>query len=143
MIKQDEYDKIFSQVPRLCVDLLFAKDNKVLLGKRTHEPYKGVYGLPGGRLHFGESVVKGIIRIAARELGVAVSNYNLFDYIEYQQEIQLSNRHSVSLVFSCKTENKIPEYSDDFSELKYVDNLDKINIIQEQRNSIKKYLQKV
>jgi len=53
------------------------RDGKVLLIKRAHDPYKGLWTLPGGRLEPGETIEQCAIREVAEEIGVTIRNPRL------------------------------------------------------------------
>jgi ADP-ribose pyrophosphatase YjhB (NUDIX family) len=51
---------------------LLVRDGRVLIGRRKHEPNKGMWDLPGGFLEEGEEAVEGLRREFLEETGVAV-----------------------------------------------------------------------
>ena len=79
----EEFNDIYSRVPRLCVDIVIRDSRGVLLAKRDIEPCKGQWHLPGGTVYFGEPLTDAVRRVAARELGVTVDVETLLGYIEY------------------------------------------------------------
>jgi 8-oxo-dGTP diphosphatase len=62
--------------------VILVRNGKILLGKRHSDPDKadsafrsaGVWGLPGGKLEWGESLEKGAIREVKEETGITISN---------------------------------------------------------------------
>lgn len=55
----------------LVVNLILEQDNKVLMLYRKHTPiYNNMYGLPTGKVEFGESLKGNLIREAKEELGI-------------------------------------------------------------------------
>ena len=48
------------------------KDGKCLLIRRTKEPHKGYWSLPGGKLEYGEDIKNAIARELKEETGLAV-----------------------------------------------------------------------
>lgn len=50
-IPENDYKKILSTMPILCVDLIIFFDGKCLLLKKKNEPAKGQYWFPGGRVY--------------------------------------------------------------------------------------------
>ena len=79
---QEEFDRIFSRVPRLTVELVIASDDRgVLLAMRDFGPCQGLWHLPGGTVRFGEPLVEAVKRVAQDELGVAVSAGETLGYI--------------------------------------------------------------
>ena len=83
-LPKDEFDRIFSKVPRLTVEVLITSETQgVLLALRDVDPCRGTWNLPGGTVRFGERLVEAVRRVAADELGVSVRVGPLVGYIEY------------------------------------------------------------
>ena len=83
LLPQEEFDWIFSRVPRLTVELVIASTARgVLLALRDRGPCKGLWHLPGGTVRFGERVVEAVRRVAQDELGLTVSVGQLLGYID-------------------------------------------------------------
>ena len=59
-------------MPIVSVDLVISHDEGVLLGRRTNEPAKGYWFVPGGRVYKGETRREAAHRVAREELGVEV-----------------------------------------------------------------------
>jgi ADP-ribose pyrophosphatase YjhB (NUDIX family) len=78
-----EFDAIYAKVPRLTVELLVTTAEGVVLTRRSIDPCRGQWHLPGGTVQFGESVVAAAERVALDELGVRVAVGRLLGYIEY------------------------------------------------------------
>jgi ADP-ribose pyrophosphatase YjhB (NUDIX family) len=69
----EEFESIYSRVPRLTVDIVVRNSGgAVLLTKRTIPPCVGQWHLPGGTVRFGEALLDAVRRSAARELGIEV-----------------------------------------------------------------------
>ena len=83
-LPKDEFDWIFSRVPRLTVEVVISsRDRGVLLSLRDIEPCKGMWHLPGGTVRFGEPLVEAVASVARNELGLNVDVGRLLGYIEY------------------------------------------------------------
>jgi 8-oxo-dGTP diphosphatase len=62
--------------------VILERDGKILLGKRHPDPEKadsafrsaGEWTLPGGKLHWGETIEEGAIREAEEETSIKISN---------------------------------------------------------------------
>ena len=99
-LPQDEFDWIFSRVPRLTVEVVIASaDRGVLLALRDFGPCKGLWHLPGGTVRFGEPVVDAVKRVALDELGLTVSVGELLGYIEYPSHYNHGLDSPVGLAF--------------------------------------------
>ncbi len=102
-LPEEDFKRIFAQVPRLCVDLVIQTNNGIVLSQREINPWKGYWHLPGGSVFFGESIKVAANRIAKEELGIKVSIKKTLGYIEFLEEIKLVGRHSVSIALLCTT----------------------------------------
>ena len=71
-ITEEDWEMIVANVPIVSVDLLVRYDEGLLFGKRTNEPAKGYWFLPGGRVQKGETRTEAVDRIAKEELGLSV-----------------------------------------------------------------------
>jgi ADP-ribose pyrophosphatase YjhB (NUDIX family) len=100
-LPQHEFDRIFSRVPRLTVELVITSgDRGVLLALRAFGPCRGLWHLPGGTVRFGEPVVEAVKRVARDELALTVSVGQLLGYIEYPSHYQNGLDSPVGLAFS-------------------------------------------
>ena len=101
-LSNEEFKRIFSRVPRLCVDLII-KDSSgaILLTKRAIKPSLGKWHLPGGGVKFRETLNNAVKRIAKQELGVNAGPIKLLGFMEFLKE-DSGKRHSTSLVFLTK-----------------------------------------
>ena len=102
-LPQDEFDWIFSRVPRLTVEVVIASsDRGVLLALRDFGPCKGLWHLPGGTVRFGEPVIEAVRRVARDELGLTVSVGELLGYIEYPSHYNNGLDSPVGLAFRAQ-----------------------------------------
>ncbi|MGZ6638641.1 MAG: NUDIX hydrolase [Solirubrobacteraceae bacterium] len=89
----DEFDGIFSKVPRVTVEVLISCGGRgVLLALRDVDPCRGMWNLPGGSARFGEPLVEAVRRVAADELGIRVRVGPLVGYIEYPWRVRSPSR---------------------------------------------------
>ena len=72
-LSPEEYKQVYRAAPIFCVDLVAVCDNEFLLGKRTNEPERGKWFLPGGRVFKMESLENAVARKAKEELGIRVT----------------------------------------------------------------------
>lgn len=87
-LSKEEFDFIYGKVPRLNVELILKSDIGVLLTKRSIEPCKGQWHLPGGTVYYGDSFIDTVKRIAMRELGIYVNQAEMIGYIEYPEHVK-------------------------------------------------------
>lgn len=71
-IPDDEWATIVQNVPIVSVDLVVLTDDGVVLAKRTNEPAKGEWFVPGGRVRKGERLENAVHRVAKEELGIEI-----------------------------------------------------------------------
>ena len=107
-LSQDEFNDVYSKVPRLTVEVLaIDKEDKVFLTQRSIEPCIGQWHLPGGTVRFGETLLEAVKRISSRELGISVLDASNVGYIEYPSHYLHNLDSPVGIVF------RIEEYSGD------------------------------
>lgn len=105
-----DYNFIFSNTPRICVDLIVKNRSGVLLVKRDVEPHKNTWHIPGGRVRYKETLIQASNRIGEAEIGSKVKIKKLLGYMEFPRENQNGKpRHSISFVFSVNPVSKIEE----------------------------------
>lgn len=103
----EEFESIYSRVPRLTVDLVIKNDKGVLLTLREKNGWEGQWHLAGGTVYLGEKVTDAIARVASEELGIKLNVQKMLGYIEYPSEIKERGfGYSVSLVFLCTPESE-------------------------------------
>lgn len=99
----DEFEAIYSKVPRATVEAVVLIDNMVILSKRAERSWHGMWHIPGGTIMYQEPAVEAVTRIAREELGLEVIVGRLIDYIEYPSEEQERGfGWSVGLAFECR-----------------------------------------
>jgi 8-oxo-dGTP pyrophosphatase MutT (NUDIX family) len=70
VLNEEEFGRIVRCAPLVSIDLIIRDpERKVLLGLRNHEPAKGYYFVPGGRIRKGELLEEAFSRILAAETG--------------------------------------------------------------------------
>ncbi len=95
-----EFEKIYSKVPRIAVELIISSKRGVVLVKRGRGdagPGKGTWHLPGKTLMFGETIRHLAMRTAEDETGLNVRIKKFIGYHEYRPGVAYG--HVVSLVF--------------------------------------------
>ncbi len=101
----EEFDAVYSKVPRLTVDIVVRNSEgqvfltRRYLTKRAVEPCNGQWHLPGGTVYFGESLMQAVQRITQRELGIKVVEAQSKGCIEYPSHYKNGMDQPVGLVF--------------------------------------------
>lgn len=105
-LTEQEFWDIYKKVPRLTVEIIVRNDKgEVYLTKRSIEPCKGLWHLPGGTVRFGEPLTEAVKRIAKRELGITPTQTNLLGYIEYPSHYLNGLDSPVGIAFAITTHN--------------------------------------
>ncbi|HMJ64972.1 MAG TPA: GDP-mannose mannosyl hydrolase [Candidatus Binatia bacterium] len=69
---REEFLEVVERAPLVSIDLIVRRENgEVLLGRRTNEPARDCWFVPGGRIHKNERIADAFSRITRDELGRA------------------------------------------------------------------------
>ncbi len=94
---------------------IFNNSNKILIIKRSKEPGKGLWSIPGGIVKVGETLVEALHREISEECGIRVEDHQfnaVYDRILYDKSGKV-NYHYVIINYICNTKsNKIVPDSD-------------------------------
>jgi ADP-ribose pyrophosphatase YjhB (NUDIX family) len=109
-LPQEEFEAIFSRVPRLTVEVVIATpETGVLLSLRDIPPCVGLWHLPGGTVRFGEPATDAVKRVAQDELGLDVEPRELLGYIEYPSHYNNGLDSPVGLAFRADVAGGPPD----------------------------------
>ena len=139
-LSQKEFDKIYSKVPRVSVDIVVKTGKGIILTKRSFGPWKGQWHIPGASIRYGESIKDAIERVAKKELNLKVKVIKKLGDIEWLDKFK-ERGHSISLVFLVKTvsgEIKLDFQATSYNFFKKIP----LNTIKEQRKFLKDFLKK-
>jgi ADP-ribose pyrophosphatase YjhB (NUDIX family) len=103
----EEYRRIYSQVPRLCVDLIVRTEDGVLLARRDIDPGRGLWHLPGGTVLLGESLHQAARRVGSEEVGLSILSLELLGFIEFLPETN-PFFHAVTVAFRAVADSREP-----------------------------------
>ena len=103
--------------------LILNGDNIVLI-KKVGGPYDGKLDLPGGTIEFGETVEEALIRELNEEVGINVTEYELFDansvLVDWNYKKELIKVHHIGIFYKIinyeneiKSEISIDKQNDD------------------------------
>ncbi len=106
-LSDEQYRTVYGLVPRLCVDLVFCRNSRVLLTRRVEKPYLNHWHIPGGRVRFRESIADAVNRVGRTELNRDVMVQTVLGYIEFPHDVgDLGDFHSVSLALLVDLNDK-------------------------------------
>jgi 8-oxo-dGTP diphosphatase len=88
-----------SRARPLAVDAIIIKDNRILLIRRAHPPFKGEWALPGGFVEKGETLKEAVAREAKEETGLEVRPVNM---IGVYDDPGRDPRGAVSAAYMCE-----------------------------------------
>ncbi len=91
------------KTPKVTVDIILEKEDKIILVKRGIEPWKGKLALPGGHVEYEENVENAAIRETKEETNL---NVEVKDILGVYSESKRDPRyHAISTVFIGKIIN--------------------------------------
>lgn len=133
----EEFKKIYSRVPRLCVECVIQTQNGIILTKRYIEPAKGKWHIPGGTVLKGEKLKDSIERIAKSETGLDIKIIKLIGVIEYEFKNYFNQPIGLAYLLEPKNKNQKLKTNIQANEIKIFKTLPK-NIIKVQRQFLEK-----
>jgi len=108
-IPNEDWETVVRSVPIVSVDLVVVTDDGVVLTKRTNNPAKGEWFVPGGRVRKGERLREAVHRVAKEELDVTVTiEQSLGTYEHFYETAELDGvggKHYVPHGFVVRTES--------------------------------------
>lgn len=128
-LSQEDFESIYSRVPRLCVEVIYYTPEKgVLLTRRAIEPWKGLWHTPGGTVFYKETLEDAIKRIAKKELGIDIIVDKFLGAIEFNN----GSTHAVSVAILVKSMSETINLNEEASEYAFFKTLPE-NIIQDEK----------
>lgn len=88
-------DNVSNNITKVAVGVIVVKDNKILFGKRKNALGEGSWGLPGGRLEFGETIEDCAHRETREETGIKIKNLRQGPYTN--DIFQKENKHYLTV----------------------------------------------
>ena len=82
-LSKKEFLSIMKVVPIVSVEVLIKEGNEIILGRRSTEPFKGMWQLTGGVLYYNEKISDAVMRVAKRETGAGVEIVKFLKVYEY------------------------------------------------------------
>lgn len=108
--------------PQVAVGAVIFKDDKVLLVKRSHQPAKGYWAIPGGKIKPGETMQQALVRELREETDLEIipgKVVYVFDVIETNPQNEI-DYHYVIIDFLCQYKSRKIKAGDDALDVKWV-----------------------
>ena len=96
-MKKDAYLTESRKSPKVAVDPLIVKDNKIILLKRAIYPFKGMLEFPGGMVEYGETIEHAVVREAKEETGLNVRIKDILGV--YSEKSRDPRFHAITIAF--------------------------------------------
>jgi len=91
-MKPEEFENVIRLTPLVAIDLVVrSPEGRVLVGRRTHEPAKDVFFVPGGRITKNETLAAAFRRISREELAIELTLDNA-RFLSVNEHIYPTNR---------------------------------------------------
>lgn len=104
-IPEKTYREIRRSFPLVCVDVVIADGKKFLLAKRTNQPEKGKWWIPGGRILKNEFLKDAAVRLLKQETGLKAQSIQFIGFDELLHApgyFPGTTAHNVAFVFKAK-----------------------------------------
>lgn len=105
--------------PQIAVSAAVFRGDKVLLVRRARSPGKGFYSLPGGRVEFGESLVRALHREVEEETALTIEIVKLAGWREVLPS-ESSSGHYVIISFGARWIAGEPVLNDELDDFKWL-----------------------
>jgi len=102
-----KYKKIYSIVPRLCVEVILLTNKGIALTKRDIPPAIGKWHIPGGTVLKGENLVKAVKRLAQEELEENIEVQKMLGVIEYNFTNYFDQPVGIAFLVKLKDNNSL------------------------------------
>jgi len=86
--------------PAVATDALIKEGDGIILARRTREPFKGKWCLPGGFVNYGERVEDAVKREVREETGLEVEPVKVIGV--YSEPDRDPRKHVVNISWLCK-----------------------------------------
>lgn len=102
--------------------ILLNSKSQVLLTKRSYNPGKGKWGLPGGFVDLGENAYQALKREVFEETGLKVNNFKFFGSFSGEYLYKKINYVTYNSIFICRYNDKQKiSISDESTEFNFFD----------------------
>ena len=105
------------KTPRITIDGIIIKDQKILLVKRKNDPFKDKWALPGGFVEYGEKTEDAVIREVLEETGLRTKITQLAGV--YSDPNRDPRGHTITIVYMLDIIGGELKAGDDASDVKF------------------------
>jgi len=105
------------KTPRITIDGIIIKDQKILLVKRKNDPFKDKWALPGGFVEYGEKTEDAIMREVLEETGLRTKINQLAGV--YSDPNRDPRGHTITIVYTLDIIGGELKAGDDASDVKF------------------------
>lgn len=102
----DVWETVVRSMPIPSVDLVVETPDGIVLARRSNEPAKGEWFVPGGRIHKCEPIEDAVHRVAREELGLDVTieaRLGTYDHFYDVSDVDGTGKHYVAHGFLVST----------------------------------------
>jgi 8-oxo-dGTP diphosphatase len=112
--------------PVVGVGAIITRGDEVLLVRRGREPQKGIWSVPGGVLHVGETLEEGVRREVREEVGLDVRVVERVEVLEriLPDAAGKLEYHYILIDYLCEPTGGTLQAADDAAEAAWVDRSD-------------------
>ena len=98
------WTEVLKKMPVPCVDVIVHSKGSVLMGWRSIPPYRNVWALIGGRIHFGETFEETAIRNCLNS-SLHVSNLSSLGVFP----VRFQTRHDITMCIAAELQSGVPK----------------------------------
>jgi 8-oxo-dGTP diphosphatase len=106
---------VYYQNPKPCAGALVVQDGRVLLGRRSREPFKGYWDIPGGFMEGDEHPWETAAREVKEETGLVIRPVELLGM--YPDVYGESDEYTLNIFYIAEVAGGEPRPADDVEEL--------------------------
>jgi len=106
-----------SQSPKITVDGVLFKDDKILLVQRKYPPFQGMWALPGGFVEYGETTENAVVREIKEETGLETTIQSLLGV--YSNPNRDPRGHTISVVYILEKSKGMVTGGDDAAKARF------------------------
>ena len=133
----------YPATPVVGVGAVVVRDDRAVVIRRRHDPHKGQWSLPGGRLELGESLVEAVRRELQEETGLDVQVGPVLEVFEWIERATDGIRHHFVIVdYLCTCRGGTLCAGDDAADAAWVreDDLERYDMSETAKTVIRKGL---